>query len=444
MGLLDLFQTRAAEPEPEYETEEKVEPELSDSLLTALLHEDAVGPDRAMDIPAFAAAVDTIAGTVAALPVRLYRRAGDRVEEVRGDRRTELLNCDTGDSLTGAELRKAMVRDYYTRKGGFAYVNRSGNEVVSLHYVDPSHVSVLKNADAIFKEVVYSVDGRNYQPWQFVRILHDTSDGASGSSIVSQNQRLLSVAYQTLRYEQALVSRGGNKRGFLKSPRKLGDKALAALRRGFARLYGSNDENFVVLNDGEVTALAGSISLGKNSLLGVAMGTSEAVGYVTPSGSLTDWLNELAFAPVDYRCDAPRDEWSGDLGVGANYLSQQAVGRLAPSAGFEFPEGTPLPEQLKLVQKAMAEEDPRAEKIYRAVGSYLGYAVGHYADFYELEHLLLLGRVSSGKGGSIIIEEAQAVLRDEFPEHHVEFHIPDEAFKRHGQAVIAGTLPELG
>lgn len=201
---------------------------------------------------------------------------------------------------------------------------------------------------------------------------------------------------------------------------------------------------FVVLNDGEVTALAGSISLGKNSLLGVAMGTSEAVGYVTPSGSLTDWLNELAFAPVDYRCDAPRDEWSGDLGVGANYLSQQAVGRLAPSAGFEFPEGTPLPEQLKLVQKAMAEEDPRAEKIYRAVGSYLGYAVGHYADFYELEHLLLLGRVSSGKGGSIIIEEAQAVLRDEFPEHHVEFHIPDEAFKRHGQAVIAGTLPELG
>lgn len=250
MGLLDLFQTRAAEPEPEYETEEKVEPELSDSLLTALLHEDAVGPDRAMDIPAFAAAVDTIAGTVAALPVRLYRRAGDRVEEVRGDRRTELLNCDTGDSLTGAELRKAMVRDYYTRKGGFAYVNRSGNEVTSLHYVDPSHVSVLRNADPIFKEVVYSVDGRSYQPWQFVRILHDTSDGASGSSIVSQNQRLLSVAYQTLRYEQALVSRGGNKRGFLKSPRKLGDKALAALRRGFARLYGSNDENFVVLNDG--------------------------------------------------------------------------------------------------------------------------------------------------------------------------------------------------
>lgn len=201
---------------------------------------------------------------------------------------------------------------------------------------------------------------------------------------------------------------------------------------------------FVVLNDGEVTALAGSISLGKNSLLGVAMGTSEAVGYVTPAGSLTDWLNELAFAPVDYRCDAPRDEWSSDLGVGANYLSQQAVGRLAPLAGFEFPAGTPLPEQLKLVQKAMAEQDPRAEKIYRAIGSYLGYAVGHYADFYELEHLLLLGRVSSGQGGSIIIEEAQAVLRDDFPNRHVEFHIPDESFKRHGQAVIAGTLPELG
>lgn len=201
---------------------------------------------------------------------------------------------------------------------------------------------------------------------------------------------------------------------------------------------------FVVLNDGEVTALAGAISIGKNALLGLAMGTSEAVGFVTPEGTLTDHLNELAFAPIDYReQDAPVDEWSGDAGVGALYLSQQAVGRLAKRAGFDFPAGTPLPEQLKLVQKAMEADDERAAKIYRTIGSYLGYAVGHYAMFYPVENLLLLGRVSSGKGGSIILDVAREVLAKEFPELHVEFHIPDEAFKRHGQAVIAATLPEL-
>ena len=201
---------------------------------------------------------------------------------------------------------------------------------------------------------------------------------------------------------------------------------------------------FVVLNDGEVTALAGAVSIGRNALLGIAMGTSEAVGFVTPGGTLTDHLNELAFAPVDYREeDAPVDEWSGDAGVGALYLSQQAVGRIAGKAGFEFLAGTPLPEQLKLVQKAMEAGDERAAKVYRTIGSYLGYAVGHYAMFYPVENLLLLGRVSSGRGGSIILDVAGEVLAKEFPELKVEFHIPDEAFKRHGQAVIAATLPEL-
>ena len=198
---------------------------------------------------------------------------------------------------------------------------------------------------------------------------------------------------------------------------------------------------FTVINDGEVTALAGALSMKRNALLGLAMGTSEAVGYVTPSGNLTDYLNELAFAPVDYReNDAPCDEWSQDKGVGANYLSQQAVGRLAPVAGFEFESGMPLPEQLKKVQAAMAAGDERAVKVYRSVGVYLGYAAAHYADFYEMENLLLLGRVSSGEGGSIIIEEAKRVLTTAFPELSIDFLLPDETFKRHGQAVIAATL----
>ena len=198
---------------------------------------------------------------------------------------------------------------------------------------------------------------------------------------------------------------------------------------------------FVVLNDGEVTALAGAVSLQKNSLIGLAMGTSEAVGYVTPDGSLTDYLNELAFAPVDYRTDnPPRDEWSGDCGVGASVLSQQAVGRLVEAAGFKFPADTKLPEILKMVQAARAENDERASAIYRSIGVYLGYAIAHYADFYDLANLLLLGRVSSGEGGSEIISEANRVLKEVFPELSVEIHIPDETFKRHGQAVIAASL----
>ena len=179
----------------------------------------------------------------------------------------------------------------------------------------------------------------------------------------------------------------------------------------------------------------------RNALLGLAMGTSEAVGYVTPSGNLTDYLNELAFAPIDYREEnAPCDEWSQDRGVGAKYLSQQAVGRLAPAAGFEFSSDMPLPERLKQVQSAMAAGDERAAKIYRSIGVYLGYAAAHYADFYKYENLLLLGRVSSGEGGSIIIDGAKRVLAAEFPELHIDFLLPDETFKRHGQAVIAATL----
>ena len=198
---------------------------------------------------------------------------------------------------------------------------------------------------------------------------------------------------------------------------------------------------FTVINDGEVTALAGAISMKRNALVGLAMGTSEAVGYVTPAGNLTDYLNELAFAPIDYReKDAPRDEWSGDCGVGANYLSQQAVGRLAPAAGFGFAKDMPLPEQLKAVQSAMAAGDERAAAIYRSIGVYLGYAAAHYADFYKVENLLLLGRVSSGQGGSIIIDGAKKVLEAEFPELSIDFLLPDETFKRHGQAVIAATL----
>jgi predicted NBD/HSP70 family sugar kinase len=199
-----------------------------------------------------------------------------------------------------------------------------------------------------------------------------------------------------------------------------------------------------VVNDGEVTALAGSMSLGANAVLGLAFGTSLAAGYVTREGNITSWLNELAFAPVDFNPAAPRDEWSGDYGVGAQYFSQQAVGRLMPAAGIEVDGKMPLPEKLKHVQALMLQGDGRARKVYETIGTYLGYTIAHYADFYDFDHVLILGRVTSGHGGDLIIEGAREVLRVEFPElsERVAFHTPDEKDKRHGQAVAAASLPE--
>jgi predicted NBD/HSP70 family sugar kinase len=201
-----------------------------------------------------------------------------------------------------------------------------------------------------------------------------------------------------------------------------------------------------VVNDGEVTALAGSMALGRNAVLGLALGTSLAAGYVTRDGNITSWLNELAFAPVDYHPDAPRDEWSGDYGVGAQYFSQQAVGRLTPVAGIELDPRLPLPEKLKRVQVLMGQGDDRARAIYQTIGTYLGYAIAHYADFYEFDHVLILGRVTSGAGGNVILAGARAVLEKEFPGQaaRIAFHTPDEQDKRHGQAVAAASLPVVG
>ncbi|MBR2425162.1 MAG: ROK family protein [Lentisphaeria bacterium] len=201
---------------------------------------------------------------------------------------------------------------------------------------------------------------------------------------------------------------------------------------------------FEVVNDGEVTALAGSMELKSNSVLGVSLGTSMAGGYVNPDGNITDWLNELAFVPIDYRENGPADEWSGDIGCGVQYFSQQGVARLAPLAGIELPSDMPFPQRLIEVQKLMEQGDERAEKIFRSIGVAFGYTIARYYDFYPaIEKLLILGRVTSGKGGDIILQEAGDVIRKEFPEYKVEFAIPDEKNRRHGQAVAAASLPMI-
>jgi predicted NBD/HSP70 family sugar kinase len=202
---------------------------------------------------------------------------------------------------------------------------------------------------------------------------------------------------------------------------------------------------FDVVNDGEVTALAGSMSLGANAVLGVALGTSTAGGYVTAEGNITSWLNELAFVPVDYSPSAPVDEWSLDYGVGSQYFSQQCVARLLGPAGIDAPADMPFPERLKLVQRLMEQGDSRAQAIYQTIGVYLGYGVAHFAAFYDVRHVLVLGRVTSGPGGDVILDGARQVLETEFPDlaQQIAFDAPDEQDKRHGQAIAAASLPEL-
>ena len=179
------------------------------------------------------------------------------------------------------------------------------------------------------------------------------------------------------------------------------------------------------------------------AVLGVSMGTSMAGGYVRASGEITAWLNELAFAPIDYQPGAPVDEWSGDAGCGVQYFSQQGVGRLIPLAGIALEEAMPLPNKLIEVQNLMARGDERAARIYQTIGVCLGYAVAHYTGFYDFRHLLILGRITTGRGGELILENAEQVLREEFPEVPVHIHLPDEKEKRHGQAMAAASLPVL-
>lgn len=200
-----------------------------------------------------------------------------------------------------------------------------------------------------------------------------------------------------------------------------------------------------IVNDGEVTALAGAMSLEENSILGIALGSSEAGGYVTPDGNITEWLNELAFCPVDYNPDAASDEWSGDYGVGALYFSQQCVFRLAPAAGIELPEDVTDAERLKHVQNYLEDGHEGAVNIWKSMGIYLGYTLAHYADFYDINHVLVLGRCTSGRGGDLLIEGANDVLSREFPElaATIEVQLPDEKARRVGQSIAAASLPQI-
>ena len=231
---------------------------------------------------------------------------------------------------------------------------------------------------------------------------------------------------------------------FLKVSDEDFDKKVKNMYIDVAKEIGENIP-IEVANDGDVTALAGAMDLNDDSVLGIAMGTSEAGGYVDPQGNITGWLNELAFVPVDFCENAMVDEWSGDYGCGVKYFSQDGVIKLAPFAGIELDENLSPAEKLKVVQGLMKEGDERAAAIYDTIGAYFGYAIAYYSEFYDIKHVLIMGRVTSGEGGVILLERAQEVLDTEFPElaKKVQLHIPDENSRRVGQSVAAASLPKL-
>ena len=231
---------------------------------------------------------------------------------------------------------------------------------------------------------------------------------------------------------------------FLKVPKELFDEKVKDIYiRAITDTFG--DVPYVVANDGDVSALAGAMSLGENNILGIAMGTSEAVGYVDENGNVTGWLNELAFAPVDANPEAMADEWSGDIGCGVKYFSQDGVIKLAPRAGIELNGDDAPAQKLKAVQALMESGDSRAEAVYRSIGVYLGHTLAFYHSFYGLKYVLLLGRVMSGRGGDIILDTCKAVLAEEYPEvaDKIVPTLPDEKARRVGQSVAAASLPEI-
>lgn len=235
-----------ADPEPEKKETESNE----DALLRASLSDDYMTRDQAMNVPAFAACVNKIAETVSTIPVRLYRLVDGKLEAVEDDVRVRLLNDDTGDTLDGVQFKRALVRDYLTGKGGYAFINRTGNQIRSLHYVRESEVSFLFTSDPIFKDYDIMIQGTKYKPFEFLKVLRNTEDGRSGRSAVDENSEVLSVAYHSLEYEKNLVKTGGNKKGFVKSAKKLAEPAIKALKAAWRRLYQNNTENVVILNDG--------------------------------------------------------------------------------------------------------------------------------------------------------------------------------------------------
>ena len=240
----------AGEPINKRADEVQVTPPVNDVLLQALINNEEITREKALTLPAVSGAVDLIGNMIACMPVKLYKYEGGRVKEQENDSRVRLLNGDTGDTLDSFQLKKAMVEDYLLGKGGYCYIQRRRNEVVSLRYVEDIYITILKNFKPIFKDYVIMVMGEQYKPYEFIKLLRNTKDGSTGIGLTQELGKTLETAYDTLLYQLSLVKSGGNKKGFLKAQRRLGQEEINTLKRAWRNMYANNSENVVVLNNG--------------------------------------------------------------------------------------------------------------------------------------------------------------------------------------------------
>lgn len=249
MGIFDGLFKRREENTPS-NTIELSPPIVDDVLLKALLSGETITREKAMTIPAICGAVDLITSSIASMPVKLYKYRDGKVEEVEKDTRVKMLNGDTGDKLDGFQMKKAMVEDYLMGKGGYCYIRKFRNEVTGLFYVQEKDIQILKSSEPIFKSYQIYVNNKQYKDYDFIKLLRNTKDGASGTGLTVEIAKELETAYQTLLYQLGLVKSGGSKKGFIKSQRRLGADEISALKRAWNNLYSTNTENAVVLNNG--------------------------------------------------------------------------------------------------------------------------------------------------------------------------------------------------
>lgn len=249
MAFIDLFKKREANPPTTTENTREEQLSPSDVLLTTLIRGDKITKSQALEIPSVSEDIDFISNCIASMPVKLYRVKKGNVEEVTNDERTQLLNCDTGDTLDAFQLKKALIRDYFFG-GGYCYIEKSGNNTTGLYYVSNEYVVINYNFKPIYKSYTISVEANSYKPYEFIKLLRNTETGAFSSSITEDLNTALQTAYQTQLYKLGLVKTGGNKRGFLKSDRRLGQEEINALKRAWKNLYANNTESVVVLNNG--------------------------------------------------------------------------------------------------------------------------------------------------------------------------------------------------
>lgn len=232
------------------EETETTDPPIEDVLLRALLGGTIISKEQALNIPSVKSCINFIADSVSMIPIKLYKENDGKADEIKDDIRVKLLNDETGDTLDSVQFWRALITDYFLGKGGYAYINKHRNKVISLHYVDEEQVSINKNVDPIFKDFDILVHGKKYYPHEFIKLLRNTKDGATGNSVIDENNLILSVTYNSLVFEETLVKKGGNKKGFVKSARKLSDEAIKKLKAAWRKLYSNNSDNVVILNDG--------------------------------------------------------------------------------------------------------------------------------------------------------------------------------------------------